>query len=137
MHSAVPVSLLNVSTGQIVHVPPRAVVPDSVPEYPVLQRQSLPPSDPAGLEELPSQLTQLVSPVAPLNFPASQMVHVPPSGPEYPALQRQEVDACLPVALFVPEFASTVEHAVQLAVPVSFLNVFSGQMVHEPPSGPE
>ena len=81
VHSAVPVSFLNVSTGQIVHVPPRTVVPDSVPEYPVLQRQSLPPSDPAELAELASQMTQLAVPVTPLNVSAPQMVHEPPFGP--------------------------------------------------------
>ena len=79
---ASPWTPLNVLTGQMSHEPTRAVVPDSVPEYPVLQRQSLPPSDPAGLEELPSQLTQLVSPETPLNVSTPQMVHVPPSGPE-------------------------------------------------------
>jgi hypothetical protein len=82
VHSAVPLTPLNVLTGQMVHEQTRAVVPDSVPEYPVLQRQSSPPSDPAGLEELPSQLTQLAVPVSFLNVLAAQMVHEPPSGPE-------------------------------------------------------
>ena len=79
IQSAVPAFSLYESAGQIVHEPPRAVVPDvdSVPEYPVLQRQLLPPFDPAGLTELASQLTQVfeVWAVSALNFPEPQFVH--------------------------------------------------------------
>ena len=81
VQTAVPALSLYESAGQMVHEPPRAVVPDNVPEYPVLQRQSLPPSDPAELAELASQLTQLAVPVAPLNVFTPQMVHDPPFGP--------------------------------------------------------
>ena len=51
---------------QILHVPLSDVMPLSVPVYPVLQRQSSPPSEPAGLSELMSQGTQDEVPAAPL-----------------------------------------------------------------------
>ena len=36
------------------------------------------------------------------------------------------------MAVFVPEFVSTVEHSVQTAVPVLSLYESAGQMVHTP-----
>ena len=75
---AVPAAPLNVDAGHIEHDPLSAAVPLRVPVNPALQRQSLPPSEPAGLSELTSQETQFVSeswPCESLNFPEGQSSH--------------------------------------------------------------
>ena len=132
-HAVVPAAPLKVAVGHIEHDPLSAVLPLSVPVYPTLQRQSSPPSEPAGLLELASQATQEAVPAAPLKVDAGQIEHdplnavLPLSVPVYPVLQRQSSPPSEPAGL-----SELTSHATQAAVPAAPLKVDDGQIEHNP-----
>ena len=127
-------------------------MPLSVPVYPVLQRQSSPPSEPAGLSELTSQETQFDSeswPCEPLNLPDGQLSHnaVPLAAlyvpaehsvtllplPVKPASARQLSSAAVPELPPVPELAG---QAAQAAEPKASLKVSAAHAEGVRPFGP-